>query len=58
MMTLVGSHGRWDDHDIFFMIMVTIKGRFKSVECMNKGNELYDVPICCTKFLKYDLFKH
>jgi len=55
-MTLVSSHGKWNDHDIFLMIMVTIKGRFKSVECMNKGNELYDV--WCTKFLKYDLFKH
>jgi len=43
MMTLVSSHGKWNDHDIFLMIMVTIKGRFKSVECMNKGNELYDV---------------
>jgi len=58
MMTLAGSHGRWDDYDIVFMVMVVIKGKFKSVECMNKWNELYDVPICCMKFLKYDLFRH
>jgi hypothetical protein len=38
--------------------MVMIKGRFKSIECMNKGKDMYDVPICYTKFLKYDLFKH
>jgi hypothetical protein len=57
-MTLVGSHGRWDDHDITFMVMVTIKERLKNVECTNKGNELYDVPICCMKFLKYGFFRH
>jgi len=58
MMILVGSHGKWDNHDITFTVMVTIKGKFKSVKCTNKGNQLYDVPICCMNFLKYDLFKH
>lgn len=48
----------WDDHDIVFTVMVMIKGRFKSVECTNKRSELYDVLICCTKFLKYDPSRH
>jgi hypothetical protein len=26
------------------------------IKCMNKGDKLYDVPTCYTKFLKYDLF--
>jgi hypothetical protein len=40
---------------IVFMIMVTIKhGRLKCIKCTNLGDELYDVPTCCTKFLKYD----
>jgi hypothetical protein len=25
---------------------------------MNNGDELYDVPTYCTKFLKYDPFSH
>jgi len=37
------------------MITMTIKqGRFKCIECINKGDELYNVPTYCTKFLKYD----
>ncbi len=55
----MGSHGKWDECDITFMIIVIIKvkhGRFKCIKCMNKGDELYDVSTCCTKFLKYDPF--
>jgi hypothetical protein len=53
--TLTSFHGKWDDYDITFMIMVTIKyKRLKYIECTNKRDELYDVPTCCTKFLKYD----
>jgi hypothetical protein len=41
------------------MIMIIIKQRwFKCIKCMNKGDELYDIPTCCTKFLKYDPFWH
>jgi hypothetical protein len=55
MITLMNSHGRWDDHDITIMIMVIVKqGRFKCIKCTNKGDKLYDVPTYCTKFLKYD----
>jgi hypothetical protein len=53
----MGSHGRWDDCDFAFMIMVNIKqGRLKCIKCTNNGDELYDVPTCYTKFLKYDSF--
>jgi hypothetical protein len=39
--------------------MVTIKhGRLKCIECTNKRDELYDVSICCTKFLKCDPSLH
>jgi hypothetical protein len=31
---------------------------FKCIKCTNKGYKLYDVPTCCTKFLKYDLSWH
>jgi len=41
------------------MITMTIKhGKFKCTKCMNKRDELYDVPIYCTKFLKYDYSWH
>jgi hypothetical protein len=50
--TLMGSHGKNDDYDITFMIMMAIKqGRLK---CMNKGYELHDVSTNYMKFLKYD----
>jgi hypothetical protein len=49
--TLTGFHDIWDDYDIAFMIIVTIKqGRLK---CMNKKNELYDVPFYKMKNLKF-----
>jgi hypothetical protein len=33
----MSSHGQWDDCDITFIIMMTIKqGRFKNIECTNK----------------------
>jgi hypothetical protein len=55
----MGSHGRWDDCDIAFTIIVTIKhGRFKCIKYMNIKDELYNVPTCCTKFLKYDSSWH
>jgi hypothetical protein len=45
-------HGRWDAYDITFMITMIVKqGKFKYT---NKGDELYDVPTCCMKILKYD----
>jgi hypothetical protein len=51
----MNPHNKWDDYDITFTITMTIKQRrLKCIECMNKGDELYDVPICYTKFLKYD----
>jgi hypothetical protein len=51
----MGSHGRGDDYDIVFMIMMAVKqGRFKCIECMNKKYELHDVSTYYTKFLKYD----
>jgi hypothetical protein len=52
----MGSHGRWDDYDVTFTIMIIIKHRiFKCIECTNNGDEMYDVSICYRKFLKYDL---
>jgi hypothetical protein len=48
----MGSHGRWDDCFLTFTIMMIIKqGTLKCITCMNKGDELYDVPIYYTKFL-------
>jgi hypothetical protein len=49
-MPLPGDHlnefcGRWDDHNIAFTIMVTIKHM-----------RFYDVPTFYMKFLKYDPF--
>jgi hypothetical protein len=53
----MSSHGKWDDCDIIFKIMVIIKqGRFKCIECMNKENELYDVSTYCTKLLNMTPF--
>jgi hypothetical protein len=50
---------KWDDHDITVMVMVTIKqGRFKCIECTNKGDEFYNVFAWCTKLLKYDSSWH
>jgi len=50
----MGFHGKGDDNDIAFMIMVIIKhGKLK---CTNPKDELYDIPTCCTKILKYDPF--
>ncbi len=48
--TLMNSHSKWDGCDIAFTITIIIKqGWFK---CMNKGDELYDVPTWRTpKFL-------
>jgi len=46
------SHGRWDDCDLAFMIMMIIKwGKFKCIKCVNKGDEFDDVPTCCTMTL-------
>jgi hypothetical protein len=53
----MGSHNKWDHYDIAFMIMVIIKqGRLKCIDCMNKGDELFDVSTYCMKLLKYDSF--
>jgi len=53
----MGSHGRWDACDITFMIIVVVKQKiFKYIECMNKRDELYDVPTCYMKFLLYNSF--
>ncbi len=50
-------HGRWDDYNIAFTIMEIVKRmRFKCIKCMNKRDELYEVFIYYTKFLKYDPF--
>ncbi len=50
----MNSHGKRDDCDITFIIMMVIMHeRFKCIKCMNKGDELHDVSSCCTKFLKY-----
>ncbi len=50
------SNGKQDDYDIIIIaIMMIIKQRrFKCIKCMNKKDELYDVPTHCMKFLKYD----
>jgi hypothetical protein len=49
----MGSHGKGDDYDITFMIMVIIKqGKLKCIECMNKDDELHDVPTSSTKFFE------
>jgi hypothetical protein len=49
------SHGKWDDYDIIFMIIMTLKQRrLKCIEFMYKGDELYDVSTYCMKLLKYD----
>jgi hypothetical protein len=56
---LTSPHGRWDDYDITFTITMTIKQRrLECIECINKRDELYDVPTCYMKFLKYDPFWH
>jgi hypothetical protein len=53
--TLTRSHGKWDDCDIGFMITMIVKQKkIKCIKCTNKGDELYDVPTYCMKFLKYD----
>jgi len=55
MITLPSPHGRWDDCDITFIITMTIKQRrLECTKCMNKGDELYDVPTYYMKFLEYD----
>jgi len=37
-------HGKWDDSNIAFRIIVIVKyGRFKNIKCTNKRDELYDV---------------
>jgi hypothetical protein len=52
----MSSHGKWDDYDITFMIiMILEQKRLKCIECTNKGDELYDVCTWCMKFLKYYL---
>jgi len=51
----MNSHGKGDDRNLVFTItMIIEQGRLKCIKCTNKGDELYDVPICYTKFLKYD----
>jgi hypothetical protein len=51
----MGSHGRWDDYDITFIVMmITKQGKFKCIECMNNKDKLYDVPTYSMKNLKYD----
>jgi hypothetical protein len=53
------SHGKWVDCDITFTIAMTIKqGRLKCIKCINKGDELYDIPVYYMKFLKSDLSSH
>jgi hypothetical protein len=50
----MSPHGKWDDYDITFTIMMNIKQRrLDCIECTNKRDELYDVPTYYTKFLKY-----
>jgi hypothetical protein len=39
-------------------MMIIKQGRLKCITCTNKGDELYDVPIYYTKFLKYDYSSH
>jgi len=49
--TLTGSHDRWDDCNITFMIMVIIKQKWlKNIKCMNKTGELYDVSSTAQRF--------
>ncbi len=50
--TLMGFHGKRDDYDIVFTIMMIVKQ--KRFKCMNKGDELHDVSTYCMKLLKYD----
>jgi hypothetical protein len=58
-MSLMGYHGKQDDHKITFTIAMIIKqGRLKNIKCMNKKDMLHDVPICYIKFLKYNPFWH
>jgi hypothetical protein len=53
----MGFHGRRDDYDIAFTIIITLKeGKLKCIKCINKGDDLYNVFTYCTKFLKYDPF--
>jgi hypothetical protein len=53
----MNPHGRWDDCEITFTITMIVKQkRLECIECTNKGDELYDVPTYCMKFLKYDPF--
>jgi hypothetical protein len=53
--TLMVSHGRCDDYNIAFIIIMIVKqGRFECIEYMDKGDELYVVFTSCTKFFKYD----
>jgi hypothetical protein len=48
-----------NDFDITFTITMIIKQRrVECIKCMNKGDELYDVLIYYTKFLKYDFSWH
>jgi hypothetical protein len=50
---LASAHGRGDDYEIAFTIIMTIKqGKLKCIECTNKRDELHDVSTYCTKFLK------
>jgi len=50
----MNAHGKGDDYDIIFIIMMVIKHeRFKCIKRMNKGDELHDVSTYCMKFLKY-----
>jgi hypothetical protein len=42
----------------FTITMIVKHGRFKCIECMNKGDKLHNVFTFYTKFLKYDLFWH
>jgi len=51
--TLTGSHGKWDDCDITFMIYDDYKIGETQMHRMHKQRgELYDVPTCCMKVLK------
>jgi hypothetical protein len=53
----MGFHGKKDDYDTDFTIMMVIKqGKLKCIKCTNKWGELHDVSTYYMKFLKYDLF--